>query len=106
MLKHSLILLYRNFLRSKGYSLINLTGLTAGLVCTLMIFLWVQDEFRMNKFHESDDRLYQVMEHQHYAEEVMTTTSTPGILAENIKLDMPEVEYAAATSWVNDHTLS
>jgi putative ABC transport system permease protein len=106
MLQHSLLLVYRNFLRAKGYFLINHTGLTAGLVCTLLIFLWVRDEFRMNKFHANDERLYQMMENQHYAEEIMTTTSTPGILAENIRLDMPEVEYAAATSWVNDHTLS
>lgn len=106
MLKHSLLLVYRNFLRAKGYFLINLTGLTAGLVCTLLIFLWVQDEFRMNKFHENDARLYQMMEHQKYAEEIMTTSSTPGILAENIKLEMPEVEYSAETTWINDHTLT
>jgi putative ABC transport system permease protein len=106
MLKHSLLMVYRNFLRGKGYFLINLTGLTAGLVCTLLIFLWVRDEFRMNKFHANDERLYQFMEHQQYATNIMTTSSTPGILAENIKLDIPEVEYAVETSWINDHTLS
>lgn len=60
----------------------------------------------MNRFHEKGDRLYQVMEHQHYADHIMTTTSTPGILAENLKLEFPEVEYAATTTWVNPFTLS
>ena len=106
MLRHSLLLLYRNFLRAKSYFTINLIGLTAGLVCTLLIYLWVVDELRMNQFHEKDDRLYQVMEHQQYADEIMTTTSTPGILAETLKADYPEVEHAATTTWIQDYTLS
>jgi predicted permease len=60
----------------------------------------------MNKFHAKDARLYQVMEHQKYADELMTTSSTPGILAETLKEEMPEVEYAATTTWVNPFTLS
>jgi predicted permease len=46
------------------------------------------------------------MENQKYADNIMTTSSTPGILAENLKIDFPEVEYAATTTWIGDHTLS
>jgi putative ABC transport system permease protein len=106
MFNHYLLLIYRNFLRSKSYFLINLTGLTTGLTCTLLIFLWVRDEYRMNKFHEKDARLYQILEHQKYADEIMTTTSTPGILAETLKQEMPEIEYAATTTWISPYTLS
>lgn len=106
MIKHTLLLIYRNFLRAKGYFFINLIGLAAGLVCTLLIYLWVRDELSMNKFHEKDARLYQVMEHQKYADELMTTTSTPGLLAETMKAELPEVEYAATTTWINPFTLS
>ena len=106
MLKHYLILIYRNFIRAKGYFLINLVGLSTGLVCTMLIYLWVRDEFRMNMFHKKNDRLYQVMEHQRYADEIMTTNSTPGILAETLKEDIPEVEHAATTTWVEKYTLS
>ena len=106
MIKHTLLLIYRNFLRAKGYFFINLIGLAAGLVCTLLIYLWVRDELNMNKFHEKDARLYQVMEHQKYADELMTTTSTPGILAETMKAELPEVEYAATTTWISPFTLS
>jgi putative ABC transport system permease protein len=106
MLKHSLLMVYRNFLRGKGYFMINVIGLTAGLICTVLIFLWVRDEYGMNKFHSNNERLYQMMEHQKYATNIMTTNSTPGILAENLKLDMPEVEYAVETTWINDYTLS
>lgn len=106
MLNHYLTVIYRSFLRSKGYFLINLTGLAAGMTCTLLIYLWVQDELAMNKFHAQDKNLYQVMEHQQYADNLMTTSSTPGILAENLKIDFPEVELSATTTWINDFTLS
>jgi predicted permease len=106
MLKHNLLLIYRNFLRAKGFFFINLVGLGVGLVCTLLIYLWVRDEMNMNGFHAKDAQLYQVMEHQKYADELMTTTSTPGILAETMKAEFPEVEYAATTTWINPFTLS
>lgn len=106
MLNHYFILIYRNFLRAKSYFLINLIGLSTGLACTLLIYLWVRDEVSMNTFHEKKGRLYQVMEHQKYADEIMTTSSTPGLLAETLKEDFPEVEHAATTTWINTYTLS
>jgi putative ABC transport system permease protein len=106
MFKHNLILAFRNFLRYKSSFLINLIGLTSGLACTLFIYLWVSDELNINKFHEKGSQLYQVMEHQQYAEDVMTTVSTPGLLANELKENYPEVEYAATTSWIGDYTLS
>ncbi|MEQ8927894.1 MAG: FtsX-like permease family protein [Fulvivirga sp.] len=106
MFKHNLLLTLRSFKRFKSSFLINLVGLTAGLVCTLLIYLWVMDELNMNRFHEKNDRLYRVMEHQHYADDIMTTTSTPGLLAETLKNEIPEIEHAATTTWVNSNTLS
>jgi predicted permease len=66
----------------------------------------VRDELRMNTFHRNDEHLFQIMEHQQYADEIMTTSSTPGILAETLKEELPEVEYAATTTWINSYTLS
>ncbi|HMJ71173.1 MAG TPA: ABC transporter permease [Cyclobacteriaceae bacterium] len=106
MIGHYFTIIYRNFLRAKGYFLINLFGLSAGMMCTLLIYLWVKDELGMNKFHANDANLYQVMEHQKYSDRIMTTNSIPGILSENLKIEFPEVEYAATTTWINDNTLS
>lgn len=106
MLKHNLTLIYRNFVRAKGFFLINLFGLTTGLACTLLIYLWVRDELTVDKFHKNDSRLFQVMEHQQYADEIMTTTSTPGLLAETLKEEIPEFEFAATTAWISPYTLS
>jgi predicted permease len=106
MFKHHVILALRNFKKHKGSFFINLFGLSAGLTCAMLIFLWVNDEIEMNKFHVKDNQLYQVMEHQQYAGDIMTTTSTPGLLAETLKSDFPEIEYAATTTWVSGYTLS
>lgn len=106
MLKHHIILALRNFKKHKGSFLINLFGLSAGLTCSMLIYLWVNDEVNMNKFHAKDTQLYQVMEHQQYADDIMTTTSTPGVLAETLKADFPEIEYAATTTWISSYTLS
>jgi len=106
MLRHTLLLTFRNFKRFKGAFFINLIGLSTGLACTLLIYLWVNDELQVNKFHEKDAHLFQVMEHQQYAERIMTTFSTPGLLAETLAEEIPEIEYAATTTWINDFTLS
>lgn len=106
MLKHHILLTYRNFLRYKSSFFINLIGLSSGLACALLIYLWVNDELHVDKFHEKDDRLYQVMEHQDYADRLLTTTSTPGLLAETLKEEIPEIEYSATTTWINEFTLS
>ena len=106
MLRHNLLLAIRSFKRFKSSFFINLIGLTAGLVCTLLIYLWVMDELSMDQFHTKNDRLFRVMEHQQYADHVMTTWSTPGLLAETLKEEFPEIEHSATITWVNSNTLS
>ncbi len=106
MIRHNFLLTFRNFQRYKSTFLINLIGLSSGLACALLIFLWVQDELSVDKFHEKDAQLYQVMENQHNADGIVTTDATPGLLAESLAEEMPEVEYATPTSWPEKLTLS
>jgi predicted permease len=105
-MKYYLKITLRNFFRHKVSSLVNLIGLTTGLTCAFFIYLWVQDEMSVNKFHEKDDRLFRVMEFQTYSNEMFATNSTPGILAENLKIDFPDIKYAATTTWVGKLLLS
>ncbi|MFM8744607.1 MAG: ABC transporter permease, partial [Cytophagales bacterium] len=105
MLKHNLLILFRGFKREKSTFLINLIGFTAGLVCTLLIYLWIKDELNVDKFNDKDSRLFHVMENQTYSDKILTTTSTPGLLAETLKGEFPEVELSATYTWLNDNTL-
>ena len=99
MLRHNFILSCRSFLRNKTSFLINLTGLSSGLTCVLLIYLWVADELSIDKFHQLDERLYQVMNNLESTENVLTLALTPVPLADALVAEMPEVEYAVA---VND----
>ena len=97
---------FRSLLRHRFSTIINLTGLTTGLACAFFIFLWVNDELSVNKFHEKDERLFRVMEMQRWGGEIYAANSTPGILAENLKIDFPEFEYTATTTWISPRLLT
>lgn len=93
----------RHFRRNASSFLINVLGLSLGLACSILIFLWVADELSVNKFHTNLDRIYRVMEHQDYSGDIFTTSSTPGILAPALKDEIPEIEHAATVTWNMDH---
>lgn len=98
MIKHNILLLYRNFTRFKSIFLINLFGLSTGLVCALLIYLWVYDELNVDKFHQHDDRLFQLMERSENANGIDVSTVMAPVLAEAVIDEMPEVEYAVMES--------
>ena len=81
MLKHNLLLFYRSFKRFKGTFLINQVGLSTGLACVLLVYLWVSDELSVDKFHEKDGHLYQVMHNRQQNNDIFTGDYTPSPLA-------------------------
>jgi ABC-type antimicrobial peptide transport system permease subunit len=99
MLKNYLKIAWRNLLKNKTFSLINILGLALGMACSLLIILWVQDEVRMDRFHKNDARLYNVLENQFYSGVINTFGATPGILADNIVKDIPEIKMASHWLW-------
>ena len=101
MLRHNLVLFYRSALGFKNSFYINLAGLATGLACTLLIYLWVQDERSVDKFHRNDDRLYQVMQNVQYSNGIQTLEHTPSPLADALAKELPEVARAVA---VNEFT--
>jgi len=98
MFKHNLVLIYRNFKSNKSTFLINLIGLSSGLACVLLIYLWVNDELSFDKYHVNDSRLYQVMTNIKSDKGIETNKSTSHMISEVLPLEMPEVEYAVATT--------
>jgi ABC-type antimicrobial peptide transport system permease subunit len=78
-------------MRHKGSFFINLTGLSTGLACTFLIYLWVTDELRFDKFHKNDSQLFQVIERSTENGAVIIHEGTQGPLAEAMERDLPEV---------------
>ncbi|AYN69386.1 ABC transporter permease [Euzebyella marina] len=94
MLKNHLKIAWRNLRRNSLFSLINVLGLSIGLASTFLIFFWVTDEMSVDKFHENNDRLYQVMMRSEENGIVKIHDGTQGPLAEALEKDLPEVENA------------
>ncbi|MBS1932700.1 MAG: ABC transporter permease [Bacteroidetes bacterium] len=61
MLKNYLLLAIKNFRKQKMFSLINILGLTIGITCCLMIFLFIMNEFSYDNFHKNGKDIYRVM---------------------------------------------
>ena len=99
MLKHNLLLIFRNFTRDKTGFLINLAGLSTGLASAILIYLWVNDELSFDRFHARDRQLYQVMQNAPVPNGVFTTEGTPGLLSEALAQEMPEVEESAVAAY-------
>ena len=68
MIKNFFIIAWRNIIRNKLHTIINITGLALGLTCCIFIFLWVKDEQSIDNFHADNKNLYAVY----------TTTSSNG----------------------------
>jgi len=106
MLKHNFLLIYRNFKRFKSTFFINLVGLSSGLTCVLLIYLWVKDELQVDKFHEHDAQLYQIMKNNAESAEIETDEDTPGLLAHTLAEEMVEIEKSVAVFPPAAHTVN
>jgi ABC-type antimicrobial peptide transport system permease subunit len=89
---------WRAIKNNKAFSLINILGLALGLTCSLLIFLWVQDERSMDHFHANGDRLYTVFERVYTDGKINAGYNTPGPLAPELKKIIPEIEYASGSA--------
>jgi len=99
MLKNYLKIAWRNLLRNKSFSTTNLLGLALGMTCTTLIFLWVRDELNFDKSHANYDRIYQVIAHRDFKNQVFTDRNMVLPLASALEERYPEVERAAVATY-------
>jgi putative ABC transport system permease protein len=94
MFKNYIKIALRNISRHKIYSLINVTGLVAGLTCCICILLFVQYEFSYDKFHEDAGNIYRVL--TKFSKPGPSGSNlfpaTPSSLGPAIKENFPEVK--------------
>jgi putative ABC transport system permease protein len=94
MIRNYLKVAWRNLIRNKTHTFINIAGLSVGLSCSLLILLWVQNERSVDAFHKNSKQLFMVYGQMYNNHKVGGTTNTPGPLAEELKHRIPEVQYA------------
>ncbi len=75
MIQNYFKIAWRNLIRNKGYSVINIAGLAVGVAVVLLIGLWIYDEVSYNKSHENYDTIARVL--KHVTENGKTRTGKP-----------------------------
>ncbi len=94
MLRNYFLVAVRNIIKQKFYSLINILGLTIGIVATMFIILYIMDELSFDRFHDKIDRMYRVGLNGKLAGQEVHVTSTPPPLAAALTDEVPGVEQA------------
>jgi putative ABC transport system permease protein len=95
MIKNLILVALRNFRKDKGYSLLNILGLTIGITFSLLLLFYVIDELSYDRYHEKADRIVRIVANVNEPENKMKWSSTQFPLGPTLKKDFPEVEQSA-----------
>src|SRR3982750_4876974 len=77
MIKNYFKIAWRNLMKNKTFSLINILGLTIGITVCMMIFLFIMNEFSVDSFHKNGDNIYRVMRSFDATQEAVPYLSGP-----------------------------
>ncbi|MDB5025285.1 MAG: transporter permease [Mucilaginibacter sp.] len=110
MIKNYLKIAWRNLLRNKAHTFINVAGLSVGMAVAMLIGLWIWDELSFNKYFRSYDHIVQIMQHQTFNGTVGTQNAMPIPLGTKLRQDYTgntkDFKYVVLSTWVGDHILS
>ena len=94
MFKNLILVAIRNLWKDKGYSLLNIAGLTIGITFSLFLSFYVLDELSYDRYHRKADQVYRVVSYVNEPEKAMKWANTQIPLAAALKKDYPEVIHA------------
>jgi len=98
---------YRNLLKNRTSSFINISGLAIGMAVAILIGLWIWDELSYNKNFENYDRIGLLMQHQESNGKIHTFNAMPEPLGPELSNRYGNnFKYVISSSWTGDHILS
>ncbi|MDX2048015.1 MAG: ABC transporter permease [Chitinophagaceae bacterium] len=107
MIKNYFKVAWRNLIKSKGYSAINIGGLAMGMAVAMLIGLWVYDELTFDKYHKNYDRIAQVMQHANFNGKIETQVANPALMGPELRAKYgSDFKYVVQSSWTGGHLLS
>ncbi len=92
MLRNYFVIALRNLGKHKFFGFINVTGLSIGIACALLIALFVRDELGYDKFNAKSDRIYRLISHIKFGGNDARYAVCPAPLARTIREEVPEIE--------------
>jgi len=85
MLKNYFIIALRNLKKHKGFSFINIAGLSVGIACSVLVMIYVYDQLSYDRFHENAERTYRIVSKGFIVDSEIHQTSTPYVLAKTLR---------------------
>ncbi len=106
MLRNFIIIAIRNFRKDGVYSAINISGLSIGIVCSILILLWVADEISFDRFIPKSDRLYQVWVSAEFDGRINNWNSVPLPTYDAMKTANSNIVNSVVAGWGGDRLLT
>ena len=106
MIKNYLKVAWRNIIKNKTSSIINIGGLAIGMTVAMLIGLWVWDELSYDKYHQNFDRIGQLMTTQTSNGETGTFPSTVVPLSNELRTKYAADFKRVALTWEGSHILA
>lgn len=102
MIENYLKVAWRNIIRQKGYSFLNIFGLAVGMTSALFILFWAQDELSFDRFHANAGTLFRVEQNQATGQGKFHVNQTPYPLGPALKVEIPEIKEATRAARPGD----
>ncbi|WP_221394007.1 ABC transporter permease [Dyadobacter sp. NIV53] len=107
MLKNYLKIAFRNLVKNKAYSAINIGGLAAGMAIAVLIGLWIHDEFAYDKYHQNYGRIAKVMQTVTFEGKKYHGEYMPAPLGNHLRTNFADdFKYVVMSSFTSEHILS
>ena len=94
MFKNYLKIAWRNLIKSKSFSILNILGLSTGMACSILILLWVQNEVSYDQFHTDSERTYRFIVN---SGDFKTAVSSAG-MGPDLRDELSEIESVVRTT--------
>lgn len=107
MLKNYLLVAFRNLLKNRVFSFVNIGGLAVGIAVAMLIGLWIHDELSFNKYHKNYDRIARVMQNQTFNGSIETTANQAMQVGPELRNTYGNnFKYVVTAAWPGSHLLS
>lgn len=105
MFKNYLKIALRNLKNQKIYSIINISGLSLGMSCCILIFLFIQNELSYDRYHANSDRIYRITQETKRHDKILYSAITPNPLAPELLAEFPEIIHAVRINSIYEKVL-
>lgn len=99
MIANNIKIAWRNIVKHKTFSFINITGLAVAMAASMLMAVWIWDEYHCDKIHENIDQIYEVYNRSNWNGDISCWNVTPKPMAKALAADYPDIEKTVRVYW-------